>query len=76
MFALARYAGAVPNHTSDLTSELIRAPLDAADLRPRVQATIDNVLARQGTLLLLLLLQLLLMLLLPRFPLDPGLPRR
>jgi geranylgeranyl diphosphate synthase type I len=51
LFALARYAGAVPNDTSDLTSELIRAPLDAADLRPRVQATIDDVLARQGTLL-------------------------
>ena len=41
----------MPNDTSDLTSELIRAPLDAADLRPRVQAMIDDVLARQGTLL-------------------------
>ncbi len=51
MFSLARYAGAVPHDTSDLTSELIRAPLDAADLRPRVQATIDDVLARQGALL-------------------------
>ena len=51
MFSLARYAGAVPKDTSDLTSELIRAPLDAADLRPRVQATIDDVLARQGALL-------------------------
>lgn len=32
-------------------SERVRAPLDAADLRPRVQATIDEVLARQGALL-------------------------
>jgi len=32
-------------------SDLVRAPLDAADLRPRVQATIDDVLARQGELL-------------------------
>ena len=32
-------------------SERVRAPLDVADLRPRVQATIDDVLARQGALL-------------------------
>ncbi|MGA1147010.1 MAG: polyprenyl synthetase family protein [Candidatus Nanopelagicales bacterium] len=32
-------------------SERVRSPLDAADLRPRVQATIDGVLARQGALL-------------------------
>ena len=32
-------------------SELTRAPLDAANLRPRVQATIDTVLQRQGSLL-------------------------
>jgi geranylgeranyl diphosphate synthase type I len=32
-------------------SERVRAPLDAADLRPRVQSTIDQVLAQQGALL-------------------------
>jgi geranylgeranyl diphosphate synthase type I len=32
-------------------SDLVRAPLDAADLRPRIQVTIDDVLARQGSLL-------------------------
>jgi geranylgeranyl diphosphate synthase type I len=33
------------------TPDLVRSPLDAARLRPRVQATIDDVLARQGQLL-------------------------
>ena len=33
------------------TPELVRAPLDAARLRPRVQETIDHVLAHQGQLL-------------------------
>jgi geranylgeranyl diphosphate synthase type I len=33
------------------TPDLIRSPLDAARLRPRVQETIDDVLARQGQLL-------------------------
>jgi len=33
------------------TPDLVRTPLDAARLRPRVQATIDDVLARQGQLL-------------------------
>lgn len=32
-------------------SERVRAPLDVADLRPRVQSTIDGVLARQAALL-------------------------
>lgn len=34
-----------------LASDLVRKPLDAADLRPRVQHVIDNVLEQQGTLL-------------------------
>lgn len=33
------------------TPDLVRSPLDAARLRPRVQETIDDVLARQGQLL-------------------------
>lgn len=41
------------NETADASSvnHHVRAPLDAANLRPRVQATIDDVLQRQGALL-------------------------
>lgn len=41
----------MPSAGEDQASDLVRRPLDAADLRPRVQSVIDRVLDDQGALL-------------------------